>query len=123
GNMNLGHHLYFETSAVIITLIVLGKLLEVRAKGQTSEAIKKLMGLQAKSARVVRGGVEIDLPVAQLRRGDIIIVRPGEKIPVDGRIIEGASTVDESMLTGESMPVDKSVGDSVTGATLNKQGL
>jgi len=123
GSMSLGHHLYFETSAMIITLIVLGKLLEVRAKGQTSEAIKKLMGLQAKSARVVRDGVEIDIPAGQLRRGDIVIVRPGEKIPVDGRIIEGASTVDESMLTGESMPVEKGVGDMVSGATLNKQGL
>lgn len=123
GNHTFGHHLYFETSAVIITLIVTGKLLEVRAKGRTSEAIKKLMGLQAKTARVVRNGIEADIPIAQVQRGDIVIVRPGEKIPVDGRVIDGHSTVDESMLTGESMPVDKSVGDTVTGATLNKQGL
>lgn len=123
GNHTFGHHLYFETSTVIITLIVTGKLLEVRAKGRTSEAIKKLMGLQAKTARVVRNGIEADIPIAQVQRGDIVIVRPGEKIPVDGRVIDGHSTVDESMLTGESMPVDKSVGDTVTGATLNKQGL
>jgi Cu+-exporting ATPase len=123
GNMALGHHLYFETSAVIITLIVTGKLLEVRAKGRTSEAIKKLMGLQAKTARVVRGGVEMDVSIAHVLRGDIVIVRPGEKIPVDGRVTEGRSAVDESMITGESMPVEKSVGDSVIGATLNKQGL
>jgi Cu+-exporting ATPase len=123
GSMALGHHLYFETSAVIITLIVTGKLLEVRAKGRTSEAIKKLMGLQAKTARVVRGGVEMDVPIAHVLRGDIVIVRPGEKIPVDGRVTEGRSAVDESMITGESMPVEKSVGDSVIGATLNKQGL
>jgi Cu+-exporting ATPase len=123
GNHSFGHHLYFETSAVIITLIVLGKLLEVRAKGRTSEAIKKLMGLQAKTARIVREGVEMDIPISQVQRGDTVIVRPGEKIPVDGTIIEGHSAVDESMITGESLPVDKHVGDGVIGATLNKQGL
>lgn len=123
GNHSFGHHLYFETSAVIITLIVLGKLLEVRAKGRTSEAIKKLMGLQAKTARIVRAGVEMDIPIAQVQRGDTVIVRPGEKIPVDGRVTEGHSAVDESMITGESMPVDKKVGDTVIGATINKQGL
>jgi len=123
GNHTYGHHLYFETSAVIITLIVLGKLLEVRAKGQTSEAIKKLMGLQAKSARIVRGGVEMDIPITQVQRGDTVIVRPGEKIPVDGKVVEGYSAVDESMITGESLPVEKNVGDVVIGATLNKQGL
>ena len=123
GNHTFGHHLYFETSAVIITLIVTGKLLEVRAKGRTSEAIKKLIGLQAKTARVVRGDVEMDIPIAQVQRGDTVIVRPGEKIPVDGRVLDGHSAVDESMITGESMPVEKSVGDAVIGATLNKQGL
>jgi Cu+-exporting ATPase len=123
GNHNFGHHVYFETSAVIITLIVLGKLLEVRAKGQTSAAIKKLIGLQAKTARVVRNGVEMDIPIGQVQRGDTVIVRPGEKIPVDGVVSDGHSAVDESMLTGESLPVEKSVGDAVIGATLNKQGL
>jgi P-type Cu+ transporter len=123
GSHALGTHIYFETSAVIITLIVLGKLLEVRAKGQTSEAIKKLMGLQAKSARVRRDGVEMDIPIAEVVRGDTVIVRPGEKIPVDGIVVDGRSAIDESMITGESMPVDKGVGDEVIGATLNKQGL
>jgi Cu+-exporting ATPase len=116
-------HVYFETAAVIIVLIVLGKLLEVRAKGRASEAIKKLMGLQTKTARVERGGVEQDIPVEQVRVGDIVIVRPGEKIPVDGTILEGHSALDESMITGESLPVDKQPGDTVIGATLNKQGL
>ncbi len=123
GTHALGHHVYFETSAAIITLIVLGKLLEVRAKGRTSEAIKKLIGLQAKTARIVRNGIEQDVPIAQVQRGDTVIVRPGEKIPVDGRVIDGHSTVDESMITGESLPVEKSVGDTLIGATLNKQGL
>lgn len=119
----LGTGVYFETAAAIITLIVLGKLLEVRAKGQTSEAIKKLMGLQAKTARVVRNGEELDIPIAEVVKGDIVVVRPGEKIPVDGVVLEGHSAVDESMLTGESMPVEKEVGDEVIGATINKQGL
>jgi len=123
GSTALGHHVYFETSAVIITLIVLGKLLEVRAKGQTSEAIKRLIGLQPKTARVLREGSEVDLPIAQLVAGDEIMVRPGEKIAVDGLIIEGSSAVDESMITGESLPVDKVVGDSAIGGTINKQGL
>jgi len=123
GSMALGMHVYFETSAAIITLIVLGKLLEVRAKGRTSEAIKKLMGLRAKTARVVRAGVEKDIPIEEVVAGDTRLVRPGEKIPVDGRVIDGRSAVDESMLTGESLPVDKQVGDEVIGATLNKQGL
>lgn len=116
-------HVYFETAAVIIVLIVLGKLLEARAKGRASEAIKKLMGLQAKTARVERDGVEQDIPVEQVRVGDIVIVRPGEKIPVDGVILEGHSAFDESMITGESLPVDKQPGDTVIGATINKQGL
>ncbi len=123
GSVALGMHVYFETSAAIITLIVLGKLLEVRAKGRTSEAIKKLMGLRAKTARVVRAGVEKDIPIEEVVVGDTLLVRPGEKIPVDGRVIDGRSAVDESMLTGESLPVDKQVGDEVIGATLNKQGL
>jgi len=116
-------HVYFETAAAIITLIVAGKLLEVRAKGRTSAAIKKLMGLRAKTARVIRDGVEVDIPVAQVRVGDEVIVRPGEKIPVDGVVLEGHSAVDESMITGESLPVDKLPGMEVIGATINKQGL
>ena len=123
GSAALGEHVYYETAAVIITLIKLGKLLEVRAKGQTGAAIKKLMGLQAKTARVVRNGQEIDIPVEDVVVSDIVIVRPGEKIPVDGIVVEGRSAVDESMLTGESLPVDKEPGDEVIGATLNKQGL
>jgi len=119
----LGGHVYFETSAAIITLIKVGKLLEVRAKGKTSEAIKALMGLQAKTARVERDGVEVDIPTDQVQVGDIVIVRPGEKVPVDGTVMSGQSTVDESLLTGESLPVDKKVGDEVIGATINKQGL
>jgi Cu+-exporting ATPase len=119
----IGGHVYFETAAAIITLIVLGKLLEARAKGQTSEAIKKLMGLRAKTARVVRDGQEQDVPIEQVRVGDAVIVRPGEKIPVDGVVQEGHSSVDESMITGESMPVEKSAGEKVVGATLNKQGM
>ncbi len=113
---------YYEASAVIITLILLGKYLEAIAKGKTSEAIKKLMGLQAKTARVVRDGVEQDIPMEEVLAGDIIVVRPGEKIPVDGIVTEGNSTIDESMLTGESVPVDKSENDEVIGATINKQG-
>jgi Cu+-exporting ATPase len=116
-------HLFFETAAVIITLIVLGKYLEARAKGRTSEAIRKLMSLQAKTARVIRDGVEIDIPIDDVQVGEFIFVRPGEKIPVDGIVIEGHTAIDESMLTGESMPVDKGVGDEVIGATLNKMGL
>ena len=123
GNHTLGHHVYFETAAVIITLIVLGKLLEVRAKGQTSAAIKKLIGLQAKTARVIRNGEERDIPIAEVVKHDLVLVRPGEKIPVDGMVTDGHSAVDESMITGESLPVEKAVGDTVIGATINKQGL
>ncbi|MBP7999747.1 MAG: cadmium-translocating P-type ATPase [Chloroflexi bacterium] len=123
GSNAWGDHVYFETSAVIITLIVLGKLLEARAKGRTSEAIKKLMGLQAKTARVIRNGEERDIAIADVMQGDVIVVRPGEKIPVDGVVVRGRSAVDESMITGESLPVDKTVGDAVIGATINKQGL
>ncbi len=118
----LAGHVYFETAALIITLILVGKYLEARAKSQTSAAIRTLMGLQAKTARVLRGGVEQDVPVAEVRKGDIVIVRPGEKVPVDGLIVSGRSSLDESMVTGESLPVEKGEGDSVTGATVNKTG-
>ncbi|MBN8654435.1 MAG: copper-translocating P-type ATPase [Anaerolineae bacterium] len=116
-------HVYYETAAVIITLIKLGKFLEARAKGRTSEAIKKLMGLRAKTARVVRDGVETEVPVDDVRVGDVVMVKPGEKVPVDGVVVEGRSTLDESMLTGESLPVEKKPGDPVIGATLNKLGM
>jgi Cu+-exporting ATPase len=116
-------HVYFETAAVIITLIKLGKFLAARAKGRTSEAIKKLMGLRAKTARVLRDGEELEVPTDQVLVGDVVLVRPGEKIPVDGVVLEGRSAVDESMLTGESLPVEKGPGSPVIGATLNKLGL
>ncbi len=116
-------HVYYETAAVIITLIKLGKFLEARAKGRTSEAIKKLMGLRAKTARVIRDGTEAEVSIDDVRVGDVVLVKPGEKIPVDGVVIEGRSAVDESMLTGESLPVEKKQGDAVIGATLNKLGL
>lgn len=116
------NELYFETSAILITLIILGKLLEANAKGRTSEAIKALLGLQAKTARVIRDGQEINISISDVLVGDIVIVRPGEKIPVDGVITDGISTIDESMLTGESLPVDKKAGDEVVGATINKFG-
>jgi len=116
------HAVYFDTAAVIITLILLGKLLESRAKGQTSEAIKKLMDLQAKTARVLRGGKEIDIPIKEVVLGDLVIVRPGGKIPVDGIVTAGYSAVDESMVSGESIPVEKKKDDEVIGATLNKTG-
>ena len=113
---------YYDTSAVIIALILLGRYLEAIAKGQTSEAIRKLMGLRAKTARIERKGKEMEVPVDQVIVGDVVLVRPGEKIPVDGKIVEGESAVDESMLTGESLPVDKKKGDLVIGATINKSG-
>ncbi len=113
---------YYESAAVIITLVLLGRLLEHQARGKTSEAIRKLMGLQPKTARVVRSGQEVDIPIEAVKINDVIIVRPGEKIPVDGEVIEGKSTVDESMVTGESIPVEKQPGDEVIGATLNKTG-
>ncbi len=120
---SIGGHVYFETSATIITLIKLGKMLEARAKGRTSEAIKKLMGLRPKTASVLRDGAEVDIPIESVVLGDRVIVRPGERLPVDGIVIEGHSAVDESMLTGESLPVDKKPGDEVVGGTINKQGL
>jgi Cu+-exporting ATPase len=113
---------YFDTAGAIIILILLGRLLEARAKGQTSEAIKKLIGLQAKTARVIRDSHEMDIPVEDVAIGDLVIVRPGEKVPVDGLIKEGRSSVDESMITGESIPVEKNPGDQVIGATINKTG-
>jgi Cu+-exporting ATPase len=113
---------YFDTAGAIIVLILLGRLLEARAKGQTSEAIKKLMGLQAKTAKVLKDGQEMDVPVEEVAISDLVMVRPGEKIPVDGIIKEGRSSVDESMITGESIPVEKNPGDQVIGATLNKTG-
>ncbi|MGO1098324.1 heavy metal translocating P-type ATPase [Priestia megaterium] len=115
--------LYYETSAILITLILLGKLFEANAKGRSSEAIKKMMGLQAKTAVVVRDGAEVEIPVEEVQKGEVIFIKPGEKVPVDGEIIEGQSALDESMLTGESVPVDKNVGDKVIGATLNKNGF
>ncbi|MBL5767474.1 copper-translocating P-type ATPase [Heyndrickxia sporothermodurans] len=115
--------LYYETSAVLITLILLGKLFEAKAKGRSSEAIKKLMGLQAKNAIVVRDGREMIIPIEEVLQGDIVYVKPGEKIPVDGEIVEGESALDESMLTGESIPIDKAVGDAVIGSTINKNGF
>lgn len=115
--------LYFEAAAIIITLIILGKLFEVQAKGKTSQAIKKLMGLQAKTATVLREGQELSIPVEQVLVGDIVMIKPGEKVPVDGEVVEGRSAVDESMLTGESIPVDKTLGDAVIGATINKNGV
>ncbi|CAH2715899.1 Copper-exporting P-type ATPase [Neobacillus rhizosphaerae] len=115
--------LYYETSAVLITLILLGKLFEAKAKGRSSEAIKKLMGLQAKNATVVRDGQEMIIPIEEVLEGDIVYVKPGEKVPVDGEIVEGQSAVDESMLTGESIPIDKTIGDNVIGSTINKNGF
>ncbi|MFN3475966.1 MAG: heavy metal translocating P-type ATPase [Candidatus Methylomirabilales bacterium] len=114
--------LYYDTAAILMTLIMLGRFLEARARGRASEAIKKLMGLQAKTARVLRNGQELDIPIEEVRVGDRVVVRPGEKIPVDGIVLEGSSAVDESMLTGESLPVEKRPGDQVFGATLNKTG-
>jgi Cu+-exporting ATPase len=113
---------YFDTAVIIIALILLGRFLEIRAKGQTSEAIKKLIGMQAKTARVVRDGKDIDIPVEEVVAGDIVVVRPGEKVPVDGIIREGYSSIDESMVTGESIPAEKKAGDGVIGATINKTG-
>jgi Cu+-exporting ATPase len=114
--------LYFEASAVIITLVLLGKFFEEQAKGRTSQAIKQLIGLQAKTARVIREGEEIEVPIESVKIGDLVRVKPGEKIPVDAEVVEGSSTIDESMLTGESLPVEKSVGDRVIGATINQNG-
>jgi len=121
-NQGLRPEVYYETVVVVITLVLLGRLLENRARGQTSEAIHKLMGLQAKTAHVIRDGQEQDVPIQNVLVGDVILVRPGEKIPVDGEVIEGSSAVDEAMVTGEPIPAQKQVGDEVIGATLNKTG-
>ncbi|PSO80251.1 MAG: copper-translocating P-type ATPase [Cyanobacteria bacterium QS_4_48_99] len=121
-NQGLTPQVYYETAAVVITLILLGRLFESRAKGQTSEAIRQLMGLQARDARVIRDGQEIDVPIKEVQIDDVILVRPGEKVPVDGEITEGRSTLYEAMVTGESVPVKKQSGDEVIGATINKTG-
>lgn len=120
---SLGNHVYFETSAVIITLIKLGKLLESRTKGKTGGAIRKLMGLRPKTATIIEDGVEKEVPLTRVKKGDLVVVRPGEQIPVDGTIRAGASAVDESMLSGEPLPVDKKIGDTVIGGTINGQGM
>ena len=122
GDFKAVNSLYFETAGVIITLILLGKSLEAVSKGRTSESIKKLMGLQPKTATVIQNGTEIELPIEEVEEGDLILVKPGERIPVDGEIVSGRTSVDESMLTGESMPVEKSVGDKIIGASVNKNG-
>jgi len=113
---------YYEAAAVIVTLILLGRYLEARAKGRTSEAIKRLVGLQSKSARVVRDGATVEVPVAEVRPGDVIEVRPGERVPVDGEVTSGASWIDESMISGEPVPVEKTTGSPVTGGTVNQTG-
>jgi len=123
GYTEFAKDLYFETAGVIIALIMLGKYLETRSKGKTSEAIKKLVGLQPKTATIVQGKEEISIPIEEVEEGDIILVKPGEKIPVDGEVVEGHSSVDESMLTGESIPVEKNIGDKVVGASINKNGI
>nr|WP_330397418.1 copper-translocating P-type ATPase [Maledivibacter halophilus] len=123
GHNEYAKDLYFETAGVIIALIMLGKYLETRSKGKTSEAIKKLIGLQPKTATIVKGEEEIAIPIEEVEAGDIILVKPGEKIPVDGKVVEGRSSVDESMLTGESIPVEKNIGDKVVGASINKNGI
>ena len=118
-----GEHVYFETSATIVTLILLGRMVETRANARTGAAIKKLLGMQSKTARIRRGDQEIDIPIGQVKVGDHVIVRPGEKIPVDGLVLDGRSAVDESLITGESFPVEKSAGMKVVGATINREGL
>lgn len=122
GDHMAAHNLYFESAATIITLVMLGKYMEARSKGRTGDAIKKLMGLAPKTGHVIRNGEEIEISLEQIVVGDTIVVKPGEKIPVDGEIIEGTTSIDESMLTGESLPVEKTVGDSVVGASINKNG-
>ncbi|WP_186430757.1 heavy metal translocating P-type ATPase [Clostridium sp. BSD9I1] len=122
GNVDYAYDLYFESAAVIITLITLGKYLESVTKGKTSEAIKKLMGLAPKTAIIIRDGKELETPIEEVEVGDIIVVKPGEKMPVDGEVVEGTTSVDESMLTGESIPVEKNTGDKIIGASINKNG-
>ncbi|QGU95991.1 heavy metal translocating P-type ATPase [Clostridium bovifaecis] len=122
GNVDYAYDLYFESAAVIITLITLGKYLEAVTKGKTSEAIKKLMGLAPKTAIVIRNGKEVETPIEEVEVGDVLVVKPGEKMPVDGEVVEGTTSVDESMLTGESIPVEKNIGDRIIGASINKNG-
>ena len=122
GDAHAAMNLYYESAAVILTLITLGKYFESVSKGKTSEAIKKLMGLAPKTANVIRDGVEVEIAIEDVQTGDILVARPGEKIPVDGTVVEGSSAIDESMLTGESLPVEKKIGDSVVGASINKTG-
>ncbi|MBM4161583.1 MAG: metal-transporting ATPase, partial [Ignavibacteria bacterium] len=122
GINHAGDHIYFDTSATIMTLILMGRVLEARARRRTTDAIKELIGLQPKTARVLRNGSERDIPAADVVTGDVVIVRPGEKIPVDGVITRGSTAMDESMVTGESMPVERSVGEKVIGGTINKNG-
>lgn len=126
GDLMAAHHygmeLYFESAAMILTLITVGKYMETRSKGKTSEAISKLMDLAPKKANVIRNGIEAEIPVEEVQKGDIVVVRPGQSIPVDGTIVEGFSAIDESAITGESIPVEKQVGDTVIGATVNKSG-
>ncbi|WP_061312623.1 heavy metal translocating P-type ATPase [Clostridium botulinum] len=123
GNSEYAMHLYFESVAVILTLITLGKYLEAVSKGKTSQAIKALMGLAPKSATVIRNGIESIIPIEEVVAGDIVLVKPGEKLPVDGEVIEGSTSIDESMLTGESIPVEKEIGSNVIGASINKTGF
>lgn len=120
--LGIPHGYYFEASVIVITLIILGKLLEARAKGRTSDAIKKLMGLKPKTAHLMKDGEVIEIPIEEVKEGDILLVKAGEKVPVDGEIVEGHTSIDESMLTGESLPIEKSAGDPVIGATLNREG-
>ena len=122
GNFEMVNNLYFETAGIIITLILLGKMLEAISKGKTSESIKKLMGLQPKTATVIQNGAEIEIPIEEVEVGDVVMVRPGEKVPVDGEIVSGRTSIDESMLTGESMPVEKGPLDKVIGVSINKNG-
>lgn len=122
GLLGDSHEVFFETSAWLITFIRLGKYLEARARGNAGEALKKLLHLQADKARLVTAEGEKEVPASVIRVGDLVAVRPGETIPVDGEVVEGSSSVDEAMVTGESLPVGKKVGDTVTGATINKNG-
>ena len=118
-----GYEMYFESAGVILTLITLGKYLESVTKGKTSEAIKKLMGLAPKTAIIIRDNNEVEISIDDVEVEDIVVVKPGEKMPVDGEVVEGTTSVDESMLTGESMPVEKSIGHKIIGASINKNGF
>ena len=121
--MHYAHDLYFESGATILTLITLGKYLEAVSKGKTSEAIKKLMALAPKNATIIKDNKEIIIPIEEVKIDDIVLVKPGEKLPVDGEIIDGSTAIDESMLTGESLPVEKHIGDTVVAGSINKHGV